>query len=258
MPVAVVLEFEGATLDRYDQVVDKMGFQPGGAGAPGGLFHWVTETPNGFRVTDVWETREQFEAFADAQIGPIARRRESRARRRWSPTRSTTTSRPVSEPTPVQVGRAYARIGRRVHITQRPARWACQFAARIRSCRTGDLDSTLDISTARDHGGEAWPTFSVSSMPIRSTAIRRRTPDEVPRIERYHDGQATPTAEGDRLHARGAARMRVRGIRPSQVPRGSGPHSGRHLRQGRDGLRGRAASSPRPTSSSPSRSGRPT
>ena len=70
MPVAVVLEFEGATLDQYDQVVDKMGFQPGGAGAPGGLFHWVTETPNGFRVTDVWETREQFEAFADAQIEP--------------------------------------------------------------------------------------------------------------------------------------------------------------------------------------------
>jgi hypothetical protein len=72
VPVAVVLDFEDATLDQYDQVVQKMGFQPGGAGAPGGLFHWVTETPNGFRVNDVWETREQFEAFADAKIGPLS------------------------------------------------------------------------------------------------------------------------------------------------------------------------------------------
>jgi hypothetical protein len=71
VPVAVVLDFEGSTLDQYDEVVGKMGFQPGGAGAPGGLFHWVTETPNGFRVTDVWETREQFEAFADEKIGPL-------------------------------------------------------------------------------------------------------------------------------------------------------------------------------------------
>jgi hypothetical protein len=66
-----VLEFEG-TLDQYDQVLAKMGLQPGGTGAPGGLFHWVTETPNGFKVTDVWETREQFEAFSDEQIGPYA------------------------------------------------------------------------------------------------------------------------------------------------------------------------------------------
>jgi hypothetical protein len=71
MPVAVVLDFEGATLDQYDQVVEKMGFQPGGSGSPGGLFHWVTETDNGIRVTDVWETREQFDSFAEEQIGPI-------------------------------------------------------------------------------------------------------------------------------------------------------------------------------------------
>lgn len=49
-----------------------MGFTPGGAGAPGGMFHWVTKTDSGFRVTDVWETREQFEKFAQEQIGPLA------------------------------------------------------------------------------------------------------------------------------------------------------------------------------------------
>lgn len=71
MAVGVVLEFEGATLDQYDQVIEKMGFSPGGAGAPGGLFHWVTQTDDGIRVTDVWEDREKFEQFAQEQIGPF-------------------------------------------------------------------------------------------------------------------------------------------------------------------------------------------
>ncbi|MCA1678139.1 MAG: hypothetical protein LC777_03925 [Actinobacteria bacterium] len=71
MAVGVVLEFEGATLDQYDQVIEKMGFSPGGPGAPGGLFHWVTQTDDGIRVTDVWQDRETFEQFAQEQIGPL-------------------------------------------------------------------------------------------------------------------------------------------------------------------------------------------
>ncbi|MFN2466718.1 MAG: hypothetical protein ABR521_01090 [Gaiellaceae bacterium] len=71
MAVGVILEFEGATLEQYDQVIAKMGFSPGGAGAPGGLFHWVTPTESGIRVTDVWQDRETFERFAEDQIGPI-------------------------------------------------------------------------------------------------------------------------------------------------------------------------------------------
>ena len=71
MAVAVVIECKGATLDQYDQVLAKMGRTPGGRGAPGSLFHWVTATEDGIRVTDVWQTREQFEAFAGEQIGPL-------------------------------------------------------------------------------------------------------------------------------------------------------------------------------------------
>lgn len=72
MAVAVVLDFAGATLDQYDQVVEKMGFRPGGPGAPGGLFHWVTKTDDGFRVVDVWESKEQFDRFAQEKIGPLS------------------------------------------------------------------------------------------------------------------------------------------------------------------------------------------
>jgi hypothetical protein len=71
MPVAVVMEFKDGTLEQYDAVIERMGFEPGGAGAPGGLFHWVTQTDDGIRVTDVWESAEQFQQFADERIGPI-------------------------------------------------------------------------------------------------------------------------------------------------------------------------------------------
>ena len=71
MAIAVQLEFKGVTLDQYDQVVKKMGFKPGGKGEPGGIFHWVTKTADGIRVTDVWESREVFDKFAQEKIGPI-------------------------------------------------------------------------------------------------------------------------------------------------------------------------------------------
>jgi hypothetical protein len=71
MPVAVVMDFEGATLDQYDQVLEKMGLTPGGPGPKGALFHRVTATEDGIRVTDVWETQAQFEQFAQEQIGPF-------------------------------------------------------------------------------------------------------------------------------------------------------------------------------------------
>jgi hypothetical protein len=71
MSVAVVMNFKGGTPEQYDQVIEQMGFAPGGAGASGGLFHWVAVTDDGIRVTDVWETAEQFQRFAEERIGPI-------------------------------------------------------------------------------------------------------------------------------------------------------------------------------------------
>jgi hypothetical protein len=85
------MEFEGATLDQYDRVIELMGFEPGGSGAPGGLFHWVTTMDNGVQVTDVWESREQFERFAQQEIGPATQRPASPARR-GSPSSTCTTS----------------------------------------------------------------------------------------------------------------------------------------------------------------------
>jgi hypothetical protein len=71
LAVAVDMKFPGATLEQYDEVIQKMGFSPEGKGAPAGLFHWVSETDEGIRVVDVWESKEQYEKFAQEQIGPI-------------------------------------------------------------------------------------------------------------------------------------------------------------------------------------------
>jgi len=73
MAVAVEQNFSGATLDQYDQILEKMGLTPGGSTPPGAISHWVAKTDDGVRVVDVWETREQFERFAQEQIGPYAK-----------------------------------------------------------------------------------------------------------------------------------------------------------------------------------------
>jgi len=69
--VAVQLDFEGASLDQYDEINEMLGALPGGPANPHELFHWVMGTADGFRVLDVWETREAFETFAQEKLVPI-------------------------------------------------------------------------------------------------------------------------------------------------------------------------------------------
>lgn len=69
--VKVTFEGEGATLENYHESVKILGGTPGGPHPdPGCLFHWVTEIDGGVRVTDVWQTKEQFEKFAQEKIRP--------------------------------------------------------------------------------------------------------------------------------------------------------------------------------------------
>jgi len=69
--VAVQLEFHGATIDHYEQINERIGSLPGGPARTHELFHWVTETDDGFRVVDVWESREAFEQFQSQKLAPI-------------------------------------------------------------------------------------------------------------------------------------------------------------------------------------------
>lgn len=72
MAVAVEMNFRGATMAQYDQVIEKMGLTPGGATPPDAISHWVAETADGMRVVDVWESREAYDKFAAEKIGPYS------------------------------------------------------------------------------------------------------------------------------------------------------------------------------------------
>lgn len=72
MAVAFEMRFEGGTLEQYDRVLELMGFEHGGVGArDGAIFHWVAKTDDGIIVVDVWESDEQFNRFAEQEIGPF-------------------------------------------------------------------------------------------------------------------------------------------------------------------------------------------
>ena len=67
-----------------------------------------------------------------------------------------------------------------------------------------------------DRKADRWRRSSACSTTIRSTAIRPSyARDDIPTIERYPDGQTTPTPRAHRLHARRAARQRLRRARPA-------------------------------------------
>jgi hypothetical protein len=72
MAVAVIMEFNGATLEQYGQVIAKMGLTKEGPAPAGALSHWVAATDNGILVMDLWKSRELYDAFARDQIGPFS------------------------------------------------------------------------------------------------------------------------------------------------------------------------------------------
>ncbi|MGA2521100.1 MAG: hypothetical protein ABSG81_09815 [Acidimicrobiales bacterium] len=71
MAIGVQLDFAGATLDQYDQILESIGLLPLGPAPEAELFHWVTKTDKGIRVVDVWESRDAFERFAEDKLAPV-------------------------------------------------------------------------------------------------------------------------------------------------------------------------------------------
>jgi hypothetical protein len=72
MAIAVELRFPNATLDQYDQMLQKAGLHGSATGPPGLVFHWVTQDGDDMYAVDVWESREVFEAYVQEHLGPRA------------------------------------------------------------------------------------------------------------------------------------------------------------------------------------------
>ncbi len=70
MPVLVIMDIEGATIDQYDQVDALMG-GTSAENAPAGLIsHTAGETETGLLVADVWESAEAMQQAFEAHLGP--------------------------------------------------------------------------------------------------------------------------------------------------------------------------------------------
>ena len=74
MAIAVQMDFSGATTAQYDEICKNMGLTPKGPGPKGAISHFSTMTDSGLRVVDVWQSKEQFEKFAQEQIGPLSQK----------------------------------------------------------------------------------------------------------------------------------------------------------------------------------------
>ena len=73
MAIAVELRFPNATLEQYDQMLQKAGLHGSATGPPGLVFHWVAQDGDAVYAVDVWESREAFDAYAQEHLVPIAR-----------------------------------------------------------------------------------------------------------------------------------------------------------------------------------------
>lgn len=70
MAVVTVLDFPGMTRDQYERVGAMLA-----SGPPDGiLYHACGPTANGWRIMDVWESREAFDRFVDGAYLPAVRR----------------------------------------------------------------------------------------------------------------------------------------------------------------------------------------
>ena len=68
------MEWPGGTAEQYDAVNAEIGHEPFGQGPPELLFHWMTVTDTGIRITDVWQNAEAFEKFAAEEIEPATQK----------------------------------------------------------------------------------------------------------------------------------------------------------------------------------------
>jgi hypothetical protein len=73
MAVAVEVTFhERDALENYMKSLKLLGCTPGGPHPdPNCLFHWAADSSDGVHVTDVWKTKDAFEAFATDKLGPV-------------------------------------------------------------------------------------------------------------------------------------------------------------------------------------------
>jgi hypothetical protein len=73
--VCFIMDFPGATLDQYDQVMERMDL--GGELPETAIFHMVGLKGDDLCVVDVWESDDAFHAFGESRSARTPRRSAS-------------------------------------------------------------------------------------------------------------------------------------------------------------------------------------
>ena len=68
MPVMMIMQWDGITPEHYDQARALVNWE--GDPPPGGIYHVAAFDGASLRVTDVWESAEQFQQFAEQRLIP--------------------------------------------------------------------------------------------------------------------------------------------------------------------------------------------
>jgi hypothetical protein len=69
MKVMLIIAWEGVTREQYDEVKSKVNWE--GNVAPGAVLHVASFDDKGLRITDVWESEEDFTNFLQNRLMPV-------------------------------------------------------------------------------------------------------------------------------------------------------------------------------------------
>jgi hypothetical protein len=68
MSIVMTMQWDGVTVEQYEQVRKLVGWE---TDVPaGGRFHVASFAAGGLRVTDIWDSAEQFNQFVEARLMP--------------------------------------------------------------------------------------------------------------------------------------------------------------------------------------------
>jgi hypothetical protein len=69
MPIVMNMRWDGVTPGQYEVAREQVGWEQ--HRPEGGLIHIASFTEEGLRVTDVWETAEDFNRFVESRLMPV-------------------------------------------------------------------------------------------------------------------------------------------------------------------------------------------
>jgi hypothetical protein len=69
MPIVMNMRWDGVTPEQYEKAREQVGWEQ--RAPEGGILHIASFTDSGLRVTDIWETAEDFNRFVAARLMPV-------------------------------------------------------------------------------------------------------------------------------------------------------------------------------------------